>query len=127
MPSSRRDKRAKTVRVFVYGTLKRGYQNNMHYLFGKSAMLGQHTTKPHYTLKDLGYYPAVELCGTTAVKGEVYQIADDVLQELDWLEGYPAFYERELIDTEYGPSWMYYLSPARMDNTYKVIESGEWT
>jgi len=114
-------------RVFVYGTLKQGGRAN-HLMQDKSAFLGWHITPAEYTLKDLGYFPGVELNGKSVVQGEVYQISDDLLDELDYLENYPHMYERKLIDTPYGPAWIYYLSPnsAWHGRPNCIIEDGIW-
>lgn len=107
--------------IFTYGTLKKGFHN--HSVLGKAAVyIGHHTTKPCYTMYDLGFYPAISLLGNTAIVGEVYEVSD--LENIDRLEGYPHFYNRIEIETKYGLAWVYHLVD---DNIrYKVIESGEW-
>ena len=107
--------------VAVYGSLKQGHGN--HRLLGDSACLGVTRTRPEYTLYNLGAFPAVGLNGNTAVQVEVYKVDEDVFSRLDMLEGYPAFYNRKRIDTEYGESWMYYLEEC---NGYDVVEGGVW-
>ena len=61
-------------RVFVYGTLKRG-QRNQHFMHG-AEFLGQHRTEKIYSMYEFEDYPAVCLCGSQAITGEVYHITD---------------------------------------------------
>lgn len=120
-------KRKGYVLVFVYGTLKKGFSNYPHYLEGKSALLGRHTTEAVYQFRNLGSFPGVELSGSTAVKGEVYQVGDGVMNMLDWLENYPKMYNRKEIDTEWGSAWMYYLNPnSNWTGRGEFIEDGIW-
>jgi len=107
-----------TTLLFVYGTLKSGHKNNS--LLSDGELLGNHLTEPCYTMYDLGLFPAITLDGDTAIHGEVWSVPN--LELTDYLEGYPTFYNRTLIPTEYGDAWVYYLSSAN----YEVIESGIW-
>jgi gamma-glutamylaminecyclotransferase len=93
--------------LFVYGTLKRGQAN--HALLGRSPLLGEWLTAPKYTLYDLGSYPAVTLEGTTAIYGEVYKVSEKILLRIDRLEEYPLWYDRQLIPTRWGESWIYLM------------------
>jgi len=92
-------------RVFVYGTLKRG-QRNQHFMHG-AEFLGQHRTEKIYSMYEFEDYPAVCLCGSQAITGEVYHISDRQFRMLDDLEWYPHFYQRPEISTGWGDAWMY--------------------
>jgi len=116
-------------RVFVYGTLKKGFCN--HAVLGKSAVfIGDYITGKKYKMYDCGSYPALRLEGTTAIIGEVYDIIG--LDRLDQLEGYPILYDRIQIETDYGMAWVYYMTqrsgqyPYNPNEPCVVIESGEW-
>ncbi len=95
------------IRVFVYGTLKRGQRNN--YFLRQAEFVGQHTTAKIYSMFDFEDYPAVCLHGKHAIQGEVYHISQREFKMLDDLEWYPHFYQRLEIPTVYGDAWMYYL------------------
>lgn len=112
-------------RVFCYGTLKRGYGN--HSLLRDSKFIGEAETQPILTMVDLGSFPAVLLNsdGETAVKGEVYEVNEATMQQLDWLEGHPNFYRRVQVSTNLGPVWIYTLPPEKYRN-YTEIPSGVW-
>lgn len=119
--------------VFVYGTLKRG--NRMRGLdqFGNAEFVGvAETTDTQYNLWCLGAYPAISLNGNNAVKGEVWQVSDEVMDQLDMIEGYPDFYNRRRVETTQGTAWMYYLQSEdiKQFRVYRQIQGEtalEWT
>lgn len=106
------------MKLFVYGTLKLGYCN--HRVLGDAVFLGNFTTDSVYSMYDLGSYPSVSLEGTTAIVGEVYEISD--LTSVDMLEGYPTFYNRSEIETDFGLAWIYHYLPMHGD----IIANGFW-
>ncbi|MCA1962184.1 MAG: gamma-glutamylcyclotransferase [Desulfomonile sp.] len=111
-------------RVFVYGTLLRGERN--HHILRGSPCLGEARTEPAYMLVSLGSIPAMTRGGTTSVKGEVFEIPDDVLDALDRLEGHPDWYERTTIRLADGSSAEAYLmEPSKVEGCL-VIASGDW-
>ena len=109
--------------VFVYGTLKAGHGNNE--LLKGSEFVGEHVTKPIYTMKNLGGFPGVLLDGNTSIIGEVYRVTSPTMARLDRLEGYPHFYNRTKILTDHGEAWMYYLD-ANKYASHSDILSGKW-
>ena len=77
-------------RLFVYGTLRRGYTNRYARLLDRSAQyLG--TARIQGRLYDLGRYPGVHLQGGADewVTGDLFRLrnAEAVLAELDEYEG----------------------------------------
>ncbi|MDH4120503.1 MAG: gamma-glutamylcyclotransferase [Deltaproteobacteria bacterium] len=109
--------------IFVYGSLMRGMSN--HRLIAKGRFVQEDLTPPHYTLVDLGAYPAVITRGTTAVYGELYEVDEDILRNLDRLEGHPDFYRRTPIQLASSHSAEIYLLNLKLPS-YKVIPSGDW-
>lgn len=98
--------------VFVYGTLKNGYGNNR--ILRNAKFFGKTSIKGNHKIVDLGPFPAVveeeDDNAEKVVIGEVFQIPDeDTMESLDMLEGYPDFYNRKIVETEYGPCWMYFM------------------
>jgi len=105
-------------RIFVYGTLLRGYTNYQRYLKhavegGKAALLGTARTVQSYPLilRPLTYPPATRgpmllsdhgspSNDWVQIDGEVYDVTADVLEALDILEGVPSgCYYKEIIET----------------------------
>lgn len=89
--------------VFVYGTLMRAGANHPVLLrLGCSFVGGARTREPR-TLVDLGPYPALLPADraasrpTTCIEGELWEIDDEALRELDAFEGSPELYTRERI------------------------------
>lgn len=112
------------MRVFVYGTLKKGFHNNQ--LLGNSEFLGQFKTEPRFTMFSFGGFPAVSIGGTTPIKGEIYQIQEEgVLDTLDRLEGHPNWYKRERIDTPFGKAWIY-IMPSEPIKNLPLVSDGDW-
>ena len=99
-------------KVFVYGTLKSGGTIRGLDGFGDdvSIVVKAVTNYPDYDLIDLGSFPAVIKNGTYKIQGEVWEVSDEVMEQLDAIEGYPDFYQRELTHTTMGKAHMYYLN-----------------
>lgn len=123
-------------KVFVYGTLRKG-EDNAGYLtdaieVSLSAVTGGR-------LVDTGFgYPALvrEDEADTQVRGELYEVEDGTLRELDRLEDYYGpgdrrnEYERVRVqvETEWGSfdAWAYvYAKPGDLAEA-EIIEDGDW-
>lgn len=86
-------------RVFVYGTLKRGHYFHDKYLGDeKSIYHGTARTTNDYSMYVDGLPHMVRECSNTGVKGELYDVNDEVLKSLDSLEGHPVVYFRDIIE-----------------------------
>lgn len=112
------------MKVFVYGTLKKG--KGSHRLLSSAEFLGEAVTTPDFTMYDFGYFPAVVAGGESGVLGEVYTIGKKIRRRLDTLEGHPNYYQRELIDTPYGRAYIYLMPEDRLFNNPPIVHSGEW-
>ncbi len=110
------------MQLFVYGTLKRGFQNAFH--LNGANYLGEYTTSAEYSMYDFGGYPAVSLDGDCPIAGEVYGINPDLLAVTDRLEWYPDYYQRVTIETTYGEAWMYVVESNLC--TGKIRIQGTW-
>lgn len=88
------------MKVFVYGTLKRGFSNH-HILSGRSSLVSSDASIDGFKLFDLGAFPAAIMSADAndRIHGEVFEIHHDklghTLAALDRLEGHPTFYERQ--------------------------------
>jgi gamma-glutamylcyclotransferase (GGCT)/AIG2-like uncharacterized protein YtfP len=108
------------IRVFVYGTLKKGHGN--HRLLAQSKFLGRCVLHGKHRLVSLGGFPGLVATpndeADRPVSGEVYQVTEEVLQSLDFLEGHPRFYERQKLSTPYKNAWAYYLPESYLSKGY---------
>ena len=99
--------------VFVYGTLQSRAQTIRSLTESPDTEFYAYCeTSDNYKMYDLGHFPGVTLCDQSQghpVTGELWRVTDVVRQELDVIEGYPDFYDRDIIDTTCGRAWMYYL------------------
>jgi gamma-glutamylaminecyclotransferase len=81
------------VKVFVYGTLRRGHKNAGH-LEGSTLVSANALTAEHaFQMLCTGLFPAV-VAGRHAILGEVYEVDDVTLQKIDFLEGNGRMYAR---------------------------------
>jgi gamma-glutamylcyclotransferase (GGCT)/AIG2-like uncharacterized protein YtfP len=118
----------KGIRVFVYGTLKKGHYNN-HLLKG-SEFLGRCYVEGHMRMLDLRYFPGVARTSpsngdSTRVYGEVYLVDEETLYSLDILEGHPEFFRRERVETPWKKAWMYFV-PEHYIEGRNSIDTGIW-
>lgn len=112
---------ARKIKVFVYGTLKKGFRNH-HFL---EDFKGEKAFAPGIDLhKGEAPFPYAKRGESTAI-GELYEIDDETFKMLDKLEGHPSFYRREEtrivgdgIDTT---AWIYLYSHA---DQYPAISNG---
>jgi gamma-glutamylcyclotransferase (GGCT)/AIG2-like uncharacterized protein YtfP len=100
------------VKVFVYGTLKKGFGN--HGVLGDAKFICEDRTRYPYIMMDAGFPVVMDTppAGKSPndvhfVTGEVYEIPDDVygrgiLRNLDGLEGEGRMYHRKVTLTDSG-------------------------
>jgi gamma-glutamylcyclotransferase (GGCT)/AIG2-like uncharacterized protein YtfP len=83
-----------SILLFVYGTLKQGFSR--HHALGAERYLGTAITKSEYAMYTLGGYPCLlnkslsEKRGVEAnthVYGEIYEVSQECLSNLDRIEG----------------------------------------
>lgn len=125
--------------LFVYGTLKKGFSG--HSILNKTPFKGKGYIHAH--LYDLGVgYPAVVIYEKPVrerVAGEIYDVQDDLLEELDEYEGfYPDNSEEslfirkemdvELEDRTKVKAYVYYMTDEKLKIFFAVPVKGEnWT
>lgn len=99
------------IRIFVYGTLKRGFSNYYKYLSdaiyeGESELTG-------YIMRAIYSIPIVH--PTTeqvySIYTERFLINNDILTALDILESVPTMYRRVSIQDQEGREGFMYISP----------------
>ena len=116
------------MKVFVYGSLKRGNNVRGMQFFEGAIRVGQaQTTAGIYSMLDLGSFPGVILDGKHDINGEVYVIDELILSQLDAIEGYPDFYDRTEVETTECKALMYFLPNSFAQDYPKNEESDRIT
>jgi gamma-glutamylaminecyclotransferase len=120
------------VRVFVYGSLKKGHCNHILLHEAEAEFLGYDSISGIFDLIDFGMYPAV-MDGDSdfepgTIKGEVWAGDEDMLKGLDWLEGHPNFYQRRKLWTDINKLrvWVYFLDDRWLEEGDDIINEGIW-
>lgn len=122
------------MKVFVYGTLKRG--GVLHNNLKRCKYLGVDKI-PNFTMFKMGWFPAVIPTKDSRenVYGEVYEINQSVLNQLDAIEGKGVLYNRTKVVTKFGDAMIYVYSKENNTRTwnypkvphgYFIIENKNW-
>ena len=112
--------------VFVYGTLKKGFQ--YHYLVENSTFIGIARTIEKYAMYQKDYPYVVKTEAVSFIYGELYFIEDTIPKNLDLLEGHPDLYCREQvevmldIDASIVSAWLYF----NPDNSGALVQLGKY-
>ena len=113
--------------VFVYGTLRRGCTRAMSIRFPNSKFIANANVSG--SLYDLGAYPGLILeQSNSLVIGEVYEVDDEILNELDDFEA-SSNYRRTQVEVSVGSErrmcWTYEPNP-EFYSFRALITSGDW-
>lgn len=87
-----------TYKVFVYGTLLRGESNHGAFLSGSRFVCNAEL--PGYGLYNVDVYPGIVPEEGKRVKGEVYEVDQATLRQLDHLEDEGDMYTRREVTAE---------------------------
>lgn len=113
--------------VFVYGTLRRGGVREMPALFPGARFVDKARVRGR--LYDFGEYPGLLLDESGAeVAGEVYEIDERILKQLDEIEAGSHYIRRRLeiaVGGRVEACWVYVYDP-RFYKGETEIESGDW-
>jgi gamma-glutamylcyclotransferase (GGCT)/AIG2-like uncharacterized protein YtfP len=113
-------------RLFVYGTLKQGYHANDKLKRHDAVFLGEAVTDVRYSLYQINWFPGmVEQESTGGVKGELYEVTNECLDELDMYEGAPSLFRREEITLSDGTQAIGYLYNSTPPAD-QLLEAGEF-
>jgi gamma-glutamylcyclotransferase (GGCT)/AIG2-like uncharacterized protein YtfP len=128
--------------VFVYGTLKYGNRNYYNFLTESDYIGDAITCDDHYQLYCNGSFPMTidrEQEGFHRIKGEIFEVNDHVLRNLDMLESNGHLYTRKIkkfmIDTmsesvsQEVEAWIYlfnkYKGYYQINNKEIVLDNGD--
>ena len=111
--------------VFVYGTLRTGFGNNR--LLENSELLDVGRTVEEYAMYDGGVPFVNEKEKVSQIYGELYNVDEKTMLNLDFLEGHPIFYTRKkiFVETLQGQivrAWLYFNNT----KTDHLIKSGDY-
>lgn len=114
-----------THRVFVYGTLLRGFAN--HSYLQNANFLGPAMTVDRYALYADIIPFVVRQEAVSCITGEVYEIDESTLEDLDRLEQHPSWYRRDQVMVELSggerlQSWLYFYPQP----TGQLVETGDF-
>ena len=116
------------MKIFVYGTLKRGFGANRYLL--NCPLVAPEAVIEGAHMVSLGGFPGVFLKGRPGtsgqVYGEVYEVDDTTLKNLDMYESNGSFYQRRKVTTTAGMEVEVY-ELLRNSETFPVVEDGVWT
>ena len=123
-------------KVFVYGTLQRGYGNSRLFAAynneeSEGKFVTKATTVDSFRVENCGFPMAKLDPNGSKVSGEVWEATEENMRRLDQLEGHPDFYTRTptRVETEEGEIEeveMYHINSRslemlRQDNTPGVV------
>jgi gamma-glutamylcyclotransferase (GGCT)/AIG2-like uncharacterized protein YtfP len=113
--------------VFVYGTLRSGSPGAMTIRFPAARFLSDASVSGR--LYDLGTYPGLLTSESSSlVKGEIYQVDDDTLRELDEFEASGNYRRKQVevfVATGKTTCWAYEPDPDLVTKR-DLITSGDW-
>lgn len=112
--------------IFVYGTLKKGFSNNT--LLKTSKFIKKYTLTGKYQMINVNNaFPAVILSkNINKIKGEIWDVNQETLDDIDALEGVPYLYNRRHFRYAGMNCWIYIMK-RDIDIIPVVIKTGEWT
>jgi len=113
--------------VFVYGTLRRGGAGAMAARFPNARFIAD--AKVSGSLYDLGAYPGLLLDESNSlVIGEVYEVDDETLKQLDEFESSTNYWRKQveiLLGAQSRMGWTYEPDP-EFHSLRTLIMSGDW-
>ncbi len=83
-----------TNKLFVYGTLKRGFGNNV--LLKNSKFIGKAVTEDYFDVYSCGFPCAYPNPNGKKISGEIYELSREDFIVIDSLESNGFLYEREV-------------------------------
>lgn len=108
--------------VFVYGTLKKGYNNHRLLELGKAQFLGEDEA-PGVVYGPFPFAKPEE----GWIKGETYKVDGVTLGRLDALEGHPWAYERTSVVLKSGVKAGIYYYKRELGRDAAPCPDGRWT
>ena len=100
------------LRIAVYGSLREGIGNSR--CIEGAQLLSSEVVSLPYEMIDMGSFPGlIRSSEVNDIRMEIYEVNPLTYRRVEQLEGYPSFYNRELIETSSGPADVYFLDKDR--------------
>ena len=113
--------------IFIYGSLRRGCARSMAMRFPSAKFIGE--AEARGSLYDLGEYPGLVLSESDSpVVGEVYEVDDETLKQLDEFEASSNYLRKQAavsLGADKTECWTYEPDPA-FYSFHTQISSGDW-
>jgi gamma-glutamylcyclotransferase (GGCT)/AIG2-like uncharacterized protein YtfP len=112
----------------VYGTLRQGFGNNRLLQNEYSEYLGTQTLTAPFRMVSMGGFPGmISTPGKeSTITIEVFRVTNPTVEaRLDRLEGYPGWYDKQTINTEWGKAFIYTQTENQVGKN-PPVESGDW-
>lgn len=112
----------------VYGTLRQGFGNNRLLQNEYSEYLGTQTLSAPFRMVSMGGFPGmISTPGKeSTITIEVFSVSSPTVEKrLDMLEGYPGWYDKQTINTEWGTAFIYTQTEDQVGSN-PPVESGDW-
>ena len=121
-------------KIFVYGTLKKHHPNFKIISSGVFCGVGRLPKSNNFRMVSMGSFPALIQAGNNTpqeINGEIWDVDDDVFKNVDYLEGYPTFYNRDkyiILDSKDNEHtcWTYFLPEDKHTDQLKNVQGGLW-
>ena len=121
-------------KIFVYGTLKSRHHNFRLIKNGIFCGEGILSSSNNLRMISLGSFPALipsEKDDSQNITGEIWKVDKPTFKQVDFLEGYPTFYNRKKYNVFDSSSnehecWVYYLPDEFGSEYVNSVEGGVW-
>lgn len=114
--------------LFVYGSMKKNYFNNLTLKHLKAEYVGEAYTKfNNFSMVSVNDdFPGI-IKGDKQIKGELYELKsiNNIYYVIDRLENYPLLYKREIIAVEDENNNIYMAFVYVLNDTSNVIDNSE--
>ena len=121
-------------KIFVYGTLKKHQPNFAIIKSGIFCGVGRLDKSYELRMVSMGSFPALIPSGKNSpqeISGEIWSVDDESFKNVDCLEGYPTFYEREqftILDSadKKHTCWAYFIPDELSTKELTSVDNGTW-
>ena len=121
-------------KIFVYGTLKQHQPNFAIIKSGIFCGVGRLDKSYELRMVSMGSFPALIPSGKNSpqeIIGEIWSVDDESFKNVDYLEGYPSFYDREqfiILDSadKAHTCWVYFIPDELSSRELRSVDKGTW-